>query len=113
PPSLRPQTRGTPLRRASRPVATSNELIVSFRHTALGAPPLGSAALRTAALAQAFGQVMRAHLAAATRGRAQVAGVSPAILTARIRVADPTQRDAVAAALRQDPQISGVTPNRL
>jgi len=70
-------------------------------------------ALRNAARAQAFGQVMRAHLAAVMPAGAKVAGVSPAILTARIRVADATQRDAVAAALRQDPQIAGVTPNRL
>jgi subtilisin family serine protease len=112
-PSLHPRTRGTLLRRVPRPATTSNELIVSFRGTALGAPPLGSAALRTAARAGAFGRVMRAHLAAAMPAGAQVAGVSPAILTARIRVADATLRDAVAAALRHDPQISGVTPNRL
>jgi len=69
-------------------------------------------ALRNAARAQAFGQVMRAHLAAVMPAGAKVAGVSPAILTARIRVADAAQRDAVAAALRQDPQVSSVTLNR-
>jgi hypothetical protein len=35
------------------------------------------------------------------------------ILTAKIRVADTTQRDAIAAALRQDPAIAAVTRNRL
>src|SRR2546422_521260 len=44
---------------------------------------------------------------------AAVVGVSPAILAARIRVADTAQRDAIAAALRQDPAIVAVTRNRL
>src|SRR5260370_1145303 len=56
---------------------------------------------------------MRAHLARLAARGAGVAGASPAILTARIRVADTTERDAIAAALRSDPAIAGVTRNRL
>lgn len=113
PKSPRPLTAGSSWQRVPRPLATSNELIVSFRHTALGAPPPGALALMVPARAEAFGHLMRAHLAAVIPAGAQVAGVSPAILTAKIRVADATQREAVAAALRQDPQISGVRPNLL
>jgi subtilisin family serine protease len=66
----------------------------------------------SAARAGVLGQAMRAHLVAVVPAGAEVVGVSPTILAARIRVAPGTQRDAVAAALRQDPGISSVTPNR-
>jgi subtilisin family serine protease len=42
-----------------------------------------------------------------------VVGVSPAILAAKVRVADTTQRDAVAAALSRDPGVASVGRNRL
>src|SRR5260370_19582952 len=56
---------------------------------------------------------MRAHLAGIMAPGARVSGVSPAIVSARTRVADTTERDAIAAALRSDPAIAGVTRNRL
>jgi subtilisin family serine protease len=56
---------------------------------------------------------MRARLASAVPAGAQVVGVSPTILAARLRVADTTQRDAIAAVLRHDPAIAAVTRNRL
>src|SRR5205823_9106143 len=40
---------------------------------------------------------------------AAVVGVSPTILAAKIRVADTAQREAISAALRQDPAIAAVT----
>jgi len=95
------------------PAATPSDLIITFRHTALGAPPLGSAALTTAASVPGLGLAMRAHLASVVPAGAQVVGVSPTILAAKVRVADTTQRDAIAAALRQDPAIAAVTRNRL
>src|SRR5438034_6088566 len=48
--------------RGSRVAATPNELIVTFRHTALRAPRVGSAALATAAGVRAFGGAIRARL---------------------------------------------------
>lgn len=93
--------------------ATPWDLIVTFRHTALGAPPLGSAALATAASVPRLGAAMHAHLASVLPAGAEVVGVSPTILAAKLRVADTTQRDAIAAALRQDPAIAAVTRNRL
>jgi subtilisin family serine protease len=101
------------LDRGSRAAATSHDLIVTFRHGSLGAPPIGSAALATAASARAFGGAMRSRLAAILPVGAAVAGVSPAILAAKIRVADTTRRELVATALRQNPAIATVTRNRL
>jgi len=101
------------LARGSRPAATPNGLIVTFRHGALGAPPVGSAALARPSSARAFGAAIRSRLAAVLPVGVAVAGVSPAILAAKLRVADSTQRDAVAAALRQDPAIAAVTRSRL
>ncbi len=98
---------------ASQPAATPNDLIVTFRHTALGAPGVGSAALATTTAARTWAGRIRSHLATAVPAGAVVMGVSPAILAARIRVADTAQRDAIAAALRQDPAIAVVTRNRL
>lgn len=104
---------GTRLGRRARAAVTPWDLIVTFRHTALGAPPLGSAALATAAGAPGLAAAMRTHLASVAPAGAQVTGVSPTILTAKVRVADTTQRDAIAAALRRDPAVAAVTRNRL
>ena len=99
--------------RGTRPAATPHDLIVTFRHSALGAPPLGSAALASAAGARVFGAAIRARFAAMLPLGAAVSGVSPTILAAKVRVADTTALDAVAAALRRDPAIATVTRNRL
>src|SRR6266516_2456565 len=99
--------------RGSRAEATPSDLIVTFRHTALGAPPVGTAAIAAPAAARAVGRAIRAHLAAVTPAGVTVAGVSPAILAAKVRVADTTERDAVAIALRRDPVVAAVTRNRL
>src|SRR6266487_6771456 len=42
-----------------------------------------------------------------------VLGVSPAILAARLRVADPSRRAAMAAELGRDPAVASVTTNQL
>src|SRR5439155_1121204 len=97
------------LTRGPRPAFTPHDLIATFRHTVLGAPPVGTAALAAPAGVRAFGTAIRSRLAAMALQGAAVAGVSPTILTARIRVADTTQLDAVAAALRQDAAIAAVT----
>src|SRR5256886_5068438 len=56
---------------------------------------------------------MGSRLAAMLPAGVVVAGVSPTILAAKVRVADTTALDAVAAALRRDPAIATVTRNRL
>lgn len=57
--------------------------------------------------------MLRAHLAALAIPGTVVTGVSPVILTAKIRVADTAELDAVAAALRRDPAVAAVTRARL
>jgi len=99
--------------RGARPAATPHDLIVTFRHGALGAPPVGSAALATAARARLLGAAIRARFAAMLPLGAAVTGVSPTILAAKVRVADTTALDAVADALRRDPAVAAVTRNRL
>src|SRR5204862_4477886 len=96
-----------------RPTATPHDLLVTFRNGALGAPPVGSATLATRASARLLGAAMRSRFAAILPAGAAVAGVSPTILAAKVRVADTTALDAVAAALRRDPAIATVTRNRL
>ncbi len=101
------------LGRGSRPAATPNGLIVTFRHGALGAPRVGSAALARPSSARVFGAAIRSRLAAIVPVGVAVTGVSPAILAAKLRVADTTRRDAVVAALHRDPAIATVTRSRL
>src|SRR5260370_3546056 len=79
----------------------------------MGVAPVGSAALAAAASAAELGGAMRTHLARILAPGAQVSGVSPAILTAKIRVADTTARDAIAAALRNDTAVATVSRSRL
>jgi subtilisin family serine protease len=95
-----------------RPTATPHDLIVTFRHGVLGVPPLGSAALATTAGARVVGAAIRSRFAGMLPPGAALTGVSPTILTGKVRVADSTALDAVAAALRRDPAVAAVTRNR-
>ncbi len=96
-----------------RPSLASSDLIVTFRSTALGAPPVGSAALQAARSAAPVARAIRSHLATVLSSDAEVTGVSPAILAARVRVADPSRRAALAAELGRDPDVVSVTTNQL
>jgi len=96
------------------PEFVPDELIVTFRSGALGAPQIGSAALASPTTAQSVSQAIRANLASmALSGRADIAGVSPAILAARLKVADESRLEEVAAELRQDRSIETVEPNAI
>ena len=97
-------------RGAGTPQYTPNDLIVTFRAAALAAPPLGSRALASAGMARTVAaSVWKRAAAWEASGRMKVTAVSPAVLAARVRVADPAQLDAVAAALRRDPDVARVT----
>lgn len=98
---------------AARPYVTPHDLMVTFRQSTLGAPRLGTQSLATAAGARAFGAAIRSRLGAMLPAGVTVAGVSPAILTAKVRVADTSALDVVAAALRRDPAVAAVTRNHL
>lgn len=98
-------------RQRRRPSLSPSELIVSFRSSALGAPPVGSAALRTARSTALVARAIQTHLATRLPADAEVTGVSPAILAARVHIADPARRDAIAAALGRDPDVASVATN--
>jgi serine protease len=101
------------VRQRRRPSMASSDLIVTFRPAALGAPPVGSAALRAARSAAPVARAIRGHLSTVLSSDAEVLGVSPAILAARVRVTDPSRRDAMAAELGRDPDVASVTTNQL
>jgi subtilisin family serine protease len=96
------------------PEYTPNELIVTFHARSIGAPPLGSAALASRSTAATAGADIRARLVPhlAAEGLT-VRGVSPAILTARIRVPEGADLRRVAAALLRDPAVASVDRNRI
>jgi len=120
-PPLAPKTRRAqgallalvrPFGRASGPRFTPSELLVRFRPSAVGAPPVGSLGLASRGVAAMVGSAMRSRLAAyVAQGRVATTGVSPAVLTARLRVADPGRIDEVAALLRADPAVASVARN--
>src|SRR4029078_11144483 len=81
--------------RVSRPApsagAISDELLVVYRSAPLGAPGIGTAAMGAAARGRGLGDDLRAQVAASARrvpSPLSVVGVSPALLSARVRVAD-------------------------
>jgi subtilisin family serine protease len=96
-----------------RPTIARSELIVTFRPAALGAPAVGSAALRDIRVGTLMARAMRARLAGVLPPDATVIGLSPAILAARVRVANRSRADAVASELSRDPAIASVTPDHL
>ncbi|MGH8542102.1 MAG: S8 family serine peptidase [Gammaproteobacteria bacterium] len=115
---------GSPRAFAGRPMLASavarprvpeyrrDEVIVTFRASSLRAPPIGSRALAATGTARAVGGTIRARLeASGARSRFEIAGVSPVILAARIRVSHPAQLDDVAAHIRRDPAVASVERN--
>jgi serine protease len=108
------QTRSplTPL--ASRRGKESQRINVVFRGEALGTGQLGAMSVRTIERARQVGVTIRARLAAhPSSSLFTVTDVSPVIGAARLRLHDPSQRDAVMAALRADPAVAAVDIDRL
>ena len=94
------------------PRYTADELIVTYRPAALGAPPIGSALLAVASTAQVVYARIRSELSQVLdAAQGTIVGVSPAILAARIRVADTAQIGLVAEGLRSRPGIETVSRN--
>src|SRR3989454_2136668 len=94
------------------PSTTLFRSLVRFRPSAVGAPPVGSLALASRAVAAAVGSAMRSRLAGyVARGQVATTGVSPAVLTARLRVADAGRIEDIAALLRADPAVASVGRN--
>jgi subtilisin family serine protease len=96
------------------PAYTPDELIVTFRAPALGVAGIGATGLASRATAATTAAAIHAYLAPSFAARGiTVTGVSPSILTARIRVRDRAEIARVAAALRADPGIATVERNKL
>ena len=94
----------TPL--ASRRAKEAERINVVFRSDAL-AGRAGAFSVRTVERAREVGATIRAHLAAHPAASLfTVSDVSPTIGAARLRLHDPSQRDAVLAALRADPAVA-------
>jgi subtilisin family serine protease len=94
------------------PQYTRDELIVRFRPGALGAPAMGSAALASPSTVSLLATRIRSQVTAAlSPHRASLAGISPAILSARVRVPESADISRVAAALRLDPAFVSVERN--
>ena len=101
-------------RPVSRPVSrqpeyTPDELLVTFRPRAVGAPPLGSSAMALRSTAAAVADQMRSRLAPHLSAHgATITGVSPVIRAMRVRVHKPAELAGVAAELRRDPTVATV-----
>src|SRR5256885_3753842 len=88
---------GMHLTRGPRPAFTPHDLIVIFRHTVLGAPPVGTAALAAPAGVRAFGTAIPSRLAAMALQGAAGSGASPPTPTAKIPASGTTQPDPTTA----------------
>jgi subtilase family protein len=95
-----------------RQAYTPDELIVRFRRGSFGALGIGASTTESRSAAAALGGRIRArmarHLAA---GAAALAGVSPAMLAARIRVTRPAELEQLSRSLRTDPSVASVERN--
>jgi subtilisin family serine protease len=99
---------------SAAPEYVPDELIVTFRPGPISAPPVGARALASASTAAAVARSIRQVLAPhAAPSRLGVHGVSPAILAARVKVADPSDLQAAAARLRADPAVATVERNAI
>jgi subtilisin family serine protease len=99
---------------ASRRGKESPRINVIFRQDALGSSRLGAMSVRTLDRAREVGAGIRARLAEhPSASEFTITDVSPAIGAARLRLRDPSQRDAVMAALRADPAVAAVDIDRL
>jgi subtilisin family serine protease len=110
---------GTQTRSSLTPLAShrdreSQRINVVFRSEAIGTGQLGAMSVRTTDRARQIGATIRARLAAhPSSALFTITDVSPVIGAARLRLKDPSQRDAVMAALRADPAVAAVDLDRL
>src|SRR6476646_6316909 len=102
----------TPL--ASRRMKGAERINVLFRGDAVGLGQLGAMSVRSIARAREVGASIRLHLAThRSAAMFTVTDVSPTIGAARLRISDPSQRDAIMASLRADPAIAAVDIDHL
>jgi serine protease len=98
---------------SAQPRFTARDLIVTFRPAPLGAPRAGAVAMASPVTAQAVLAAIRSRLTTReAAGQLRVRDVSPAILAARVRVAQPELLDSIASLLRADPGVAAVERDR-
>lgn len=97
-----------------RPEYAPDELLVRFRGSEVSAPATGMRAFQVRSTALAVSRNIRSRLSAGQASRAfRVTGVSPVLLTARVRVSPGMSLDSVAQILRRDPAVLHVARSRL
>jgi subtilisin family serine protease len=100
--------------RITRPKAirfVPGDVLVRFKASSIGGP-IGVGSLKSVETARSVSQAMLDRLVSHTRpGAIAVAGVSPVIRTARLKVTDLTKVDSIARALIADPAVEAVGPN--
>ncbi len=95
-----------------RPRYTPDELLVVFEPSTVGAPRASAATALSLPAARQVSDRIRTRVALAIDpGLATTTGVSPALGTARVRVADPGRLDETAARLRAAPGVAAVVRN--
>ena len=105
---------GAPRPREAEASGVPDELIVVYRSDALGIPGASALARATPATVRGASLAIRARVSARERaGELRVAGVSPALMASRIRVADAARRDQIAAELRREPGVARVELNHI
>ena len=88
---------------------SSSRIVIGFKNDALGLAAVGSSSYNSMASARQTKAVLQQRVASLSRAHGlSNAEVSPAMVAARVRVADTTQIDAVMAALRADPNVAWV-----
>jgi len=98
--------------RATADDAVPGELLVTYRADRIGAPNVGARAFRQANVVAAVSSAIRgAVTSSTTRDVVSLLSVSPAILTARVRVEDGVDEAAAIAALRSDARVLAVERN--
>ncbi len=104
---VRPATRAP-----SRLGPVPQELIVTYRGSILGVPASGASAFASPATVARTGAAIRQALSQAeAAGLLEVAGVSPVILAARVKLPAGRSIGSVAAILRRDPAVASVERN--
>ena len=92
--------------------AIPGELLVTYRGDRIGAPDVGARAFRQASVVAAVSSAIRsAATSGAARDVVSLLAVSPAILTALVRVEDGVSDAAAIAVLRADPRVLAVERN--
>ena len=110
-------TRGLRLTTESRSVSrhpSPSRIVVGFRSEMIGVAAAGAGSYRSMSTARETGARLQSKVALLTREMSvSRVDVSPALLAARLRVADTSKIDAIMATLRADPSVEWVERDQI